>query len=186
MRINQVALIIALTALSSTTLAGLIGSGVEANYHFVDFGDVIGSDTTTVTAGVEWTNPVPFPGDSPRVFESIDIANDYILFDFIASACCEWTDRNYNGFEFVFDLGTFDNLTAVSFSANNDDYIDTMLSWSGDTLFINWGGGNITNVDSVQVNLGFVDDKVSVPGPSSIALLVIGLLGLAVRRCKTC
>lgn len=45
-----------------------------------------------------------------------------------------------------------------------------MISFSGDTLYVNWEG-NLTGVDSVQIDLTFA----SVPESGILALLGLGL-----------
>ncbi|RCU45264.1 PEP-CTERM sorting domain-containing protein [Corallincola holothuriorum] len=162
---------------TSSANAGLMGSGVTANYHYATYGSILHTEISTVAAGNEWVNPTGFPGDWDA-FDYIDIGDDYIHFDYKDDACCRWVNTSYNGFEFIFDSGVLADLSAVSFSANTDDYVDSMLSWVDDTLFVNWQGGNITGVDSVHINLTFA----SIPAPASALLLGLGLVGLSLRR----
>jgi len=164
---------------SNISYAGLMGSDVTANYHFGNFGTIFGTGTATVSDTDEWTSPTRFPGSSDS-FDFIDIGDDYILFDFQAGLCCQWNPAPYNGFEFIFDSGVLSDLVSTSFSANSDGYVDSMISFVGDTLLVNWGGGNIAGVDSVQIDLSF--ESVSVPEPSSIFLLGLGLFSLSIFR----
>lgn len=159
--------------------AGLMGSNVTANYYFPDFSSRIGMGTATVTAGYEWVNPTGFPGDF-EAFDFIDIGDDFILFDFQYDACCQWSDGLYNGFELIFDPGVLADLTAVSFAPNSDGYVDSMFSVVADTLFIDWRGGAISGVETVQVQLSFAGSPVPVPG--TVLLFGASLAGLVLAR----
>jgi len=158
--------------------ADLIGSNVDANYHFDDLGDIIATGSTTVSGVIEWES-----GESIMlgIFESIDFTGSTIIFDYLADACCSYnTSGTYNGYTFEFDAGVLSDLVGLSFAANAYGYVDSMLSWSGDTLFVNWRGAPITDVPGVTIELSFA----SVPEPGTLALLGIGLVGMAARRRK--
>lgn len=168
---------LAILAASSVCQAGLMGSGVIANYHYPELGTIIGASATTVTGAYEFTDPTGFPGDS-NLFDFIDFGDNFILFDFRSDACCKWTDSDYNGFELIFDLGVLSDLSAATFSPNTGGYVDAMISQAGDTLYINWAGGDITDVASVRVNLEFA----TVPLPGSMLLVGLGLVALRLQR----
>jgi hypothetical protein len=157
----------------------LLGSGVTANYYFPNLATLLNGDTRVVGAGVEWTDPTGYPGDF-EAFDSIDIGDTSIFFDYRSDACCQWTSADFNGFEFIFDAGRFDDLTSVAFAPNSNGYVDSMLSVVDDTLFVDWQGGDISGVESVEISFSF--DSEAVPAPATVSLLALGLLGLARRR----
>ncbi len=175
---KKILLALAFVFVTSFANAGLMGSDFTANYHYSTFGSIIGNDTGTVGAGLEWTYPTPFPGDISNVFESIDFGDDYLHFDFTDNACCAWTNSSYNGFELIFEAGTLSSLLGATFAANVDGYVDSMISFVGDTLFINWAGADITGVDSVHIDLAFAD----VPEPGTLFLIGLGLAGVGISR----
>jgi hypothetical protein len=165
--------------------ADLIGSNVTANYYYPDLSSAVDTASATVTdPGFEFTGTFPV---GITAFEYIDLTADSINFIFTPDACCFWAPLlSYNGFVFTFDAGVLSNLIGASFAPNSDGYIDSMISWIDDSLFINWKGGNITGVDNVRINLNFgaASRPSAVPEPSTLALLSLGLAGMAARRRK--
>lgn len=74
----------------------------------------------------------------------------------------------------------------MSFAANSDGYVDSMLSSIGDSLYIDWRGAMLSGVEQVTVNLRFDPGANELPEPASSALLGLGLAGVAAaRRRKT-
>lgn len=156
--------------------AGLLNSNVVVTSRY--FGPV--SATTVVTQDVEWLFPTPF-----LIYDLIDLGDDYIYFDYPTGACCMWSLRpefDFLGFELAFDSGVLSDLLDVSFAPNTDGYVDSMLSYENDTLFVNWRGGLISGVEGVRINLTF--DSVSVPValPSTLMLLGLVVTGLWFSR----
>lgn len=159
--------------------AGLLGRTVTANYYFPDLFSPTGSNSATVISGLEWVDPTIYPGDGSLIFDFIDIGDDFIVFDFREDACCQWTGNNpFNGFEFIFESGALASLISFDFPPNPHSYATSMLSRVGDSLFVNWQGGDIEGVDSIRVNLEFA----TVPTPETLILIFSGICSLILFR----
>jgi len=182
---KRIVFILVFLLASNVSHAGLMGSGVLAHYHAFYYGNIDHTEYTTVTEGHEW-------GSGDWLFATwgshidVDIGDDYMFFEYqiIGEDCiwrrCYWVDADYIGFEFIFDSGTLADLVAASFRPNSDGYVDSMLSFSGDTFYLNWSGGNITGASAIWIDLTFS----SVSEPSSIAIFLLGFAGLALSRAR--
>lgn len=164
-------------ALLSTTLSAqaalLDGKTIKSEYLYPNTSTVngwYGSGTYVVGAGVE--------------ANAMNIATDYsdtnIMIDFNFSG--QWSDATFNGFHFFDVNNTIDDFTSVSLNSlsNMTGLSQSAISFDANNIWLNWQDLNFSTSTVVSIDIGAAQSNV--PEPDSIALLGLGVAGLALAR----
>lgn len=170
----------AVVAGAAPSQASLLGHSFTASYRYPVLGDVYPFST--------WTHETFVSGagvDTTAEIESVT----RIAVDFTANTLSlvfntdltnpTWTAASFNGpvFTSADALGilsaTVDSLTTMS------GFDNSRVSFTDNEIRINWNG--LAYVNGTQVVLNFVT-ATAVPEPATLAVLGIGLLGLAAVR----
>lgn len=158
--------------------ATLTGDTVTSQYYFPTGGNLLGTDTSIVGAGVE----IACPGASGVCgigllgTYTVDFTSDTISFDQQLVGSNAYTGAAFNGWVFSsLDFGTaITSLDLFSYGIAGLDA--SRLSFTNDTITLNLQGL------AVEANNGWRVRLNPVPVPASGVLLVVGLGGLALMR----
>lgn len=136
--------------------------GLTNPYSNADNGDYV------VGAGIEIANIVDRVG-------TMDISDTNLYVDF--SNGSSFNSGSFNGFTLSDTLGTISDFTGLTLDTNMVGLTLANLSFDADTIWVNWVdlAFNADTYVSIGINS-------SVPEPSVLALLGVGLLGLTVAR----
>lgn len=161
--------------------ADLVGTEFTATYRFPDIASVYPFGTPvpptfTVGAGVESVVDIEGVTDISVDFAATSLT---LTLNTILTAPT-WNASAFNGLLFE-ATGAHGILSAsVDASTTMAGFDASRITLSADEIGINWQG--LSYVDGTVVTINFTFAQVPVPEPASLAVLGIGLLGLAASR----
>jgi hypothetical protein len=171
--------LIAVCVASPSKADSLIGNSISAEYRLPDTGTVYPFATTSpnpfiVGAGVETVIDV-----EGVTFLNIDFSADSLLISLATTlGNPTWTNFAQNGPSFVLSGNPFPTINSVEVTEGGTSVAQPAVSafLSGGVLFVDWGGWNYHDGDTVTVSFAPVS---AVPLPGALPLFGGGLAALA-------
>jgi hypothetical protein len=168
----------ALAAFAVPAAASFDGATIDLQYYFPDLGSPFSTfEQFVVGAGVESTF---FPDDDPRTNLDFGGTNLYITYN----SASNWTFADFNGFVFADTTNTLDTIVGVSVNAatNMVGFDASRVSFTGDTVAVNWNGLSFNEQTIVSLDFRFGDAAIPEPATWAMMILGFGLVGAAARR----
>ncbi len=170
---------VALALVPGLARAGFLGQSVEATAYYPTLpGSTVGGPVTAVVgAGVEFSDGQFTPFFGP----TFDFADDTIT---ITHAQTGHSAGTFNGYQFTDILSSISGISGVSVGSDSTGFFSGDLSrifFDADNIWINFESLNFggQNNPTIVLNVQFAGD---VPEPGIIALLGLGMAGLAASR----
>ena len=166
----------ALFASESSAATGLVGSQVAVAVNYPALGDVLATaGPVTVGSGVEFPSRSILPG---RDIE-LDIANSTITF--LPNEFTTYGAASFNGFVLTFTGAP--TITGVTYDAGLSTFAPTNISFTGDSVALNFAGAvaRPSYLSTVDVSFASV---AAAPEPATWALMLVGFAGLGFVGCR--
>jgi len=161
----------------SANAAGLFGSSVSVTLNYPLIGTVQASaGPVTVGSGVEFGPGVIYPG---RNF-GFDIGNSTI--SYLPDESVGYGDFGSGGFNgFVLTFTGAPTITGVTYDAGGSTFAPTGISFTGNTVSLDFSGASVLPTSISEVDLTFAGG--SVPEPQTWVLMLTGVaaMGSALR-----
>lgn len=161
---------LALTAMTGSSHAALLGSTVDVDFYFPDISSLFcNSGSAVVGAGVEYA--AGCSGFSPV---SIDVTGTQVIVD---SGGFGWSSGSFNGF--VMSILSGPTITSLAYNLTLSTMGSTGISFTGTSMSFNFASqGSGTAVFDIGTGLS------EVPIPAALPLLgsALGFMALAGRR----
>ena len=177
-RLRKVLTILALATSSAAGAQSFDGSMLTYQYYFPNSGvpyPAASNGSFLVGPGIE----VPNVSDDRA---TLDVSGSNIFIDFIDTS--NWGPATFNGWVLGDETNSLAAILGVSIdpSTNLTGFSLSNISFTDDTIAVNWQGLNFTSATVVSLNVTFGD--AAVPEPSSWAMMLLGFgaAGLALRR----
>ena len=154
------------------------GSTLNYQYYFADSGTpypAADNGSFVVGPGLEVT-------DVSDERATLDISGTNIFIDFLNSS--NWTPADFNGWVLSDETDNLAAILGVSIdpATNMSGFSLSNISFTGDSIIVNWQGLSFTNTTVVSLNVSFGDAAVPEPGTWAMMLLGFGAVGVALRR----
>jgi hypothetical protein len=168
-------------ALATSSAAGaqsFDGSTLNYQYYFPNSGvpyPAASNGSFVVGPGIEVANV-----SDGRA--TLDISGSNILIDFIDTS--NWGPATFNGWVLSDETNSLAAILGVSIdpSTNLGGFSLSNISFTDDSIAVNWQGLDFTTATIVSLNVTFGDAAVPEPGTWAMMLLGFGAAGLALRR----
>jgi len=168
-------------ALPAAATPSLIGDSVTINWLFPDTSTLFATTTVTVVAGVEVTCPGPNPLCAGfAVPATIDIGATSIIVTEAAGSA--WNPAAFNGLDFTsLDFGPGITLTGFSLSSDLAGLTAARIGFTDHSISFNAEDLSFRTAP-YTIRLDLITSELSVPEPSSLALLGICLATALLTR----
>ena len=154
------------------------GSTLNYQYYFADSGTpypAADNGSFVVGPGLEVT-------DVSDERATLDISGTNIFIDFLNSS--NWTPADFNGWVLSDETDNLAAILGVSIdpATNMSGFSLSNISFTGDSIIVNWQGLSFTDTTVVSLNVVFGAAAVPEPGTWAMMLLGFGAVGVALRR----
>jgi hypothetical protein len=154
------------------------GATLNYQYYFPNSGtpySAADNGSFVVGPGIEVTNV-----SDDRA--TLDVAGSNIFIDFVDSS--NWGPATFNGWVLSDQTDSLSAILGVSIdpTTNLGGFSLSNISFTGDSIIVNWQGLSFTDSTVVSLNVAFGEAAVPEPSTWAMMLLGFGAAGFALRR----